>query len=206
MDDTVVSRTGTGYLMYCPWSGYITLVDPLGSQFATTVPHIQCHLVSCTTNRPAGAKEGDQVRQTAPMKNPPSGRSIGIPQRPCPPPLPLPRARGLLSLNTYARSRKSYKMQLISRSTPGTCHTSRQTAEIRVCRIAATQGDAKVGQTNTMDKWTATDVCCILVRCSRARRVRSPPSYSVLEKRRRTNQSDPSRDPRSHPGLLEYKR
>ena len=46
------------------------------------------------------------------------------------------------------------------------CHTSRQTTEIRVCRIATTLDNAEVGQTDEMDARTTTDGSCILVRRS----------------------------------------
>ena len=84
------------------------------------------------------------------------------------------------------------------------CHASRRRTEIRVCRIAVTLDNAEVGKTSEMDAWTAADACCILVRCSRARRFRSPPPHPVLEKHRRANQPDPSRNPLSHSGLLGY--
>jgi len=66
----------------------------------TTSPWILCG------QRPAEAKEGESARRSAP---------IAGSERLClPPPPPPPRVGGPLSLNTYVRSRKFYKMRLIS--------------------------------------------------------------------------------------------
>jgi hypothetical protein len=55
---------------------------------------------------------------------------------------------------------------------------------------------------NEFDTSITTDICRILVRCSRARSFRDPLLDSVLEEQDRTNQQDPFRNPRPHPGLL----
>jgi len=55
---------------------------------------------------------------------------------------------------------------------------------------------------NERDMWDGADVRRILVQCTRGRRFYSHPPHPVLEKRGRTNQPDPSRNPLSNSGLL----
>ena len=79
-------------------------------------------------------------------------------------------------------------------------------AEVQARSVAVTPDKAAVSQTNEMCAWIAIDTCCILVRRSRTRRFRDPPAGSVLEEHDRTDQSNPSRSPRSPSGLLGYGR
>jgi len=75
----------------------------------------------------------------------------------------------------------------------------RQRTDIHICRIAATPVDVtEVKRTNEIDGWIAADAWCVLGRHPRARRFRGPPLDSRLEEHGRTNQQDPSRDPRPH--------
>lgn len=72
--------------------------------------------------------------------------------------------------------------------------------------IAVTPDTAEVRQTNGIDTLVTADACDGLVRRSRARCFRHPPPHSILEEQRRTDQQNPSRNPRSSSGLLELVR